>query len=189
MIYFQPRKSIAGLHTKLKLLMVFLPSHQSEISRCLSGLWFKEYAQLRAYYCLLNIRIPHQKSNPQRDTSLRELCSTSAGTSAFKFSSPGNAICNPMRRVCRRFLFASVSEIQDRKTLLGSSNSAFCQQKTASYSQFPRILLSLLFSTLPDGFQTISFKRLIQSNKFIICAWSVTKTGQSLCACFFPTSY
>lgn len=28
-IYFQPRKSIAGLHTKLKLLMIFLPWHRS----------------------------------------------------------------------------------------------------------------------------------------------------------------
>lgn len=86
-----------------------------------------------------------------------------------------NAVCKPHARdpllisVC-----LCVSNFRQR-TLLRSSHLAFCQQKTPFYSQFSRILLSLLFSTLPDGFQTISFRRLIQSNKFIICAWSVTK--------------
>lgn len=48
-----------------------------------------------------------------------------------------------------------------RNALLRSSNSAFCQQKT-SHGPFSEILLSLLLSTLPDGFQIISFKRLMQ---------------------------
>lgn len=85
-----------------------------------------------------------------------------------------NAVCKCARDPSLISVCLCVTNFRLR-ALLRSSNSAFCQQKTLSYSQFSRILLSLLFSTLPDGFQTISFKGLIQSSKFIICTWSSTK--------------
>lgn len=160
---------------------------QFQIRQCLGGFWIKVVnmcAELCAYYCPLNVRLPNTKAThgmtPPWGNHVTEdqLEQVHLNSPSLENADRKSCVQDPsLISVC-----LCIRHFRQR-TLLRSSSSIFCQQKTPSHSQFSRISLRLLFSTRPNGLQTISFQRLSQSSKFITCTWSVTKERQAwVCA-------
>lgn len=121
-------------------------------------------AQLRVHSCPMNIKIPNQKTknNSWHSTLWGNSVLYQLQQEHLNFPSLEGAICSPWAPDLLLTPGCLCARNWRRNALLRSSDSVFCQQKTPSHGPFSEVLLSLLLSAPPDGFQIISFKRLIQ---------------------------